>query len=129
MTDGFLAIERWERAQKEAGRQVSVRPNAVPLAGDALEEAARFAAVAAYRESLPVLTGRRRAQAYIACIAAGVQLGYLTKDDLKSLFYAAQMALQAHGKRSRDAGSRRKKPQPTPIGEVVVSGFSGEGRR
>lgn len=115
-TDQLTAIWQWEKEQKAAGRPIMPRPDKVPMTGSELEAAAQFAAVAAYRESMPLLTGRRRAQAYIACIAAGVQFGYIQPSELKTMFYAAQMALQAHSKRNRDAGSRRKRPQPHPIG-------------
>lgn len=68
---------------------------------------------------MPMLTGRRRAQAYIACIAAGAQLGYIKADDAKTMFYAEQLALQAYSKRNSGAGQKRKKPTPHPMGRRV----------
>lgn len=108
-------IHDWMRSAGHEG----ATPDSAPLVGWRLDEAARVAGLAAYRASLPMLTGRRRAQAYIACIAAGAQLGYIKGDDAKPMFYAAQLALQAYSKRNSSAGSRRKKAAPTPI--VVVS--------
>lgn len=113
-------ITDWTWAERAAGREPpAVTPDCAPLVGRHLDEAARVAALAAYRASLPMLTGRRRAQAYIACIAAGAQLGYIKGDDAKPMFYAAQLALQAYSKRNSGGGQRRKQPQPHPIGRRV----------
>lgn len=119
----------WHHAEQEEGRGAGPLPDSAPLVGRSLEEAVRVAALIAYRSSLPMLTGRRRAQAYIACIAAGAQLGYIKGDDAKPMFYAAQLALQAYSKRNSGAGAKRKRPASHPPVEVVVSGFNAEGRR
>jgi hypothetical protein len=65
------------------------------LTGKPLEAIAHEAAQTAFRACMPHLTGRRNAQAYIACVAAGVQLKYITGSESRSLMYSAQLALAA----------------------------------
>jgi hypothetical protein len=61
---------------------------------------AKEAAAMAYKLCMPKLTGRRATQAYIACVAAGVQRGYFSGIEAKSLLYTAQLALSAYPSRS-----------------------------
>jgi hypothetical protein len=70
------------------------------------EADAREAAGAAFRSCMPKITGRRSTQAYIACIAAGVQHDYLTGAEAKALLYTAQLALSAHPSRRAQRGRK-----------------------
>ncbi len=63
--------------------------------GDKLREVATTAAANAFRNNMPHVTGRRNAQAYIACVAAGVQRHYIAGGEARSLLYTAQLALTA----------------------------------
>jgi hypothetical protein len=63
--------------------------------GDELKQEAHGAATIAFRACMPHVTGRRNAQAYIACVAAGVQRRYITGADARALLYTAQLALSA----------------------------------
>jgi hypothetical protein len=65
------------------------------LDGDKLDAVAREAAKVAFRACMPLVTGRRNTQAYIACVAAGVQLKYIEAVEARSLLYTAQLALTA----------------------------------
>jgi hypothetical protein len=73
----------------------------------AMEAAAHEAAGVAFRMCMPRLVGRRTTQAFIACVAVGVQRGYILGRDAKSLLYTAQLALSAHPK--RESSPRRKR--------------------
>jgi hypothetical protein len=75
----------------------------------AVEEAARTAGAVAFRACMPKLTGRRCTQAYIACVAVGVQRNYFTGGEAKALLYTAQLALSAHPSRRAQRG--RKEPK------------------
>jgi hypothetical protein len=70
------------------------------------KDAARDAAQTAFRMCMPRITGRRATQAYIACVAAGVQRGYLTGKDASSLLYTAQLALSAWPSRRAQRGQK-----------------------
>ncbi|SNT19005.1 hypothetical protein SAMN05421770_10554 [Granulicella rosea] len=50
----------------------------------------------AFIACLPPLTTRQRVKAFIACIVHGQLHGYLEGAEVKSLLYAAQLALSAH---------------------------------
>jgi hypothetical protein len=63
--------------------------------GPELDKLAQAAAAIAFRACMPHVTGRRNTQAYIACVAAGVQLKYITGTEARSLLYTAQLALAA----------------------------------
>lgn len=62
------------------------------------------AGAAAFTACMPQLTGRRSAQAYIACVAVGLQRRYFTGGEAKAMLYTVQLALSAHP-------SRRAKPR------------------
>lgn len=80
----------------------------LPPAHEEHDEAAiREAAATAFRCCMPALTSRRRAQAYIACVAAGVQHRYISAGEARSLLYTAQLALAANPKRAPSAARRR----------------------
>lgn len=66
----------------------------------------REAGEAAFRSCMPKLTGRRNTQAYIACVAAGVQRHYFTGSEAKALLYTAQLALAAHPHRRVNRGRK-----------------------
>lgn len=70
------------------------------ISGKELEESAHTAAAIAFRACMPHLTGRSKAQAYIACVAAGVQRRYITGAEARAMMYTAQLALSA-ARRSR----------------------------
>jgi len=50
----------------------------------------------AFRYCLPALTCRGNVQAYIACVAVGIQNGLVSALEARPLLYAAQLALAAH---------------------------------
>jgi hypothetical protein len=85
----------------ESGRAVVTRP----MDGTELEAYALAAASMAFRCCMPQLTGRRRAQAYFACVAAGLQRGYFKGAEAKAMLHSAQLALNAYPK-------RQQKPRP-----------------
>ncbi len=64
------------------------------------------AASEAFKRCMPQLTGRRRAQAFIACVAVGAQRKYLNKGEASSLLYTAQLALSAYPKRNAQKGRK-----------------------
>ena len=74
----------------------------------ALRDAMREAGATAFRSCMPKLTGRRNTQAYIACVAVGVQRGYFNGSEAKALLYTTQLALSAHPHRRVNRG---RKPQ------------------
>lgn len=76
---------------------------------EATAEAVRQAGAAAFRACMPKITGRRNTQAYIACVAAGLQRSYFTGSEAKALLYTAQLALSAHPHRRVNRG--RKEPK------------------
>ena len=57
----------------------------------------------AFMQSLPPLTSRAMAKAFIACLAVGLQEGILKSEQTKTLMYTAQLALAAHRGRTRKA--------------------------
>ena len=63
--------------------------------GKELEASAHTAAAIAFRACMPHLTGRSKAQAYIACVAAGVQRRYICGAEARAMMYTAQLALSA----------------------------------
>jgi hypothetical protein len=69
--------------------------------GEELEHAADTAAAMAFRCCMPQLTGRRRAQAYFACVAAGLQRGHFKGAEAKVMLHSAQLALNAFPKRQQ----------------------------
>jgi hypothetical protein len=70
------------------------------------EDAIREAAQAAFRACMPKLTGRRNTQAYIACVAMGLQRRYFSPGEAKALLYTAQLALTAHPHRRVNRGRK-----------------------
>jgi hypothetical protein len=60
------------------------------------------AAEMAFIVCMPPMTSRRRAQAYIACVAVGLNYGFIRQAKARTMLYVAQLALTAH------AGSGRK---------------------
>jgi len=70
------------------------------------EDDIRDAGEAAFRSCMPKLTGRRNTQAYIACVAAGVQRRYFSGSEAKALLYTAQLALSAHPHRRVNRGRK-----------------------
>lgn len=66
------------------------------LGGPELEQAAHQAASIAFRAALPLLTGRKNAAAYLACLAVGTQRCYLAPAEARNLLYTAQLALAAY---------------------------------
>jgi len=98
-----LMLKKWkvERGEAEEPKQL--------LSGKPLIAAAHAAAAVAFQCCMPKVTGRRQTQAYIACIAVGVQRQYIPGKDAKSLLYTAQLALQAHPLRTRTPRRPRKK--------------------
>jgi len=73
---------------------------------DQREEEIREAGEVAFRSCMPKLTGRRNTQAYIACVAAGVQKRYFSGSEAKALLYTAQLALTAHPSRRARRGRK-----------------------
>lgn len=69
----------------------------------------REAGEVAFRACMPKLTGRRNTQAYIACVAAGVQRSYFTGSEARALLYTAQLALAAHPHRRVSRGRKAQK--------------------
>ena len=54
-----------------------------------------------FLKSMPPLTSRAAAKAFIACLAVGLQEGILAENKVKTLMYTAQLALAAHRPRTR----------------------------
>jgi hypothetical protein len=50
----------------------------------------------AYRNALPALTGRGNTQGFIAAVAEGVALRFITAPQARVLLYAAKLAIAAH---------------------------------
>jgi hypothetical protein len=69
-------------------------------------EDVREAGATAFRSCMPKVTGRRNTQAYIACVAAGLQRNYFTGSEAKALLYTAQLALTAHPHRRVNRGRK-----------------------
>lgn len=86
------------------------QPTSRLMHGQELEQAARAAAGAAFRASMPLLTSKAATRAYIACCAAGCQDGHLSSMEAKTLLYNAQLALSAYkpAASGNSARSRRK---------------------
>ena len=76
--------------------------------------AANAAAAMAFRCCMPQLTGRRRAQAYFACVAAGLQRGYFPGPEAKAMLHSAQLALNAFPRRQPKPRSARRNEQNEP---------------
>lgn len=64
------------------------------------------AGAAAFAACMPKLTGRRNTQAYVACIAVGLQRRYFTGAETKAMLYTVQLALSAHPTRRAKRGRR-----------------------
>ena len=64
------------------------------------------AGATAFRACMPKVTGRRNTQAYIACVAVGVQRRYLSGSESKALLYTAQLALAAYPHRRSSRGRK-----------------------
>lgn len=99
----------WDASQGGLLRGVKVGPvdaEYVQLHGAELSQAAHHAALVAFRACMPKLTGRRTTQAYIACVATGVQRGYFTGSESKALLYTAQLALSAYPSRRAQRGRK-----------------------
>lgn len=64
------------------------------------------AGAAAFSACMPKITGRRNAQAYIACVAVGLQRRYFTGADAKAMLYTVQLALSAHPSRRARRGRK-----------------------
>ncbi len=64
------------------------------------------AGATAFRACMPKVTGRRNVQAYIACIAVGLQRKYVTGTESKALLYTAQLALAAYPHRRVNRGRK-----------------------
>lgn len=80
-----------------------------PMDGEDLIAAANTAAAMAFRCCMPQLTGRRRAQAYFACAAAGLQRGYFKGAEAKAMLHSAQLALNAFPKRLQNPRPAQRK--------------------
>jgi hypothetical protein len=77
--------------------------------GGALYRRRRMAGSSAFGMCMPPITSRKRAQAYIACVAAGLGYGFLTEGKARAMLYTGQLALAAHagaGHQQRKAVSR-----------------------
>jgi hypothetical protein len=98
-----LMLGKWAAEGKIGKRE----PPAL-LTGKPLIAAAHAAAAVAFQCCMPKVTGRRQTQAYIACIAVGVQRQYIAGKDAKSLLYTAQLALQAHPLRTKTPRQPRR---------------------
>lgn len=82
--------------------------------GEELIIAAKAAAAMAFRCCMPQLTGRRRAQAYFACVAAGLQRGHFPGHEAKGMLHSAQLALNAFPKRQQKPRSTRRNEANQP---------------
>lgn len=86
---------------------------------------AALAAKTAFRCCMPPLTGRGRAKAYIACVAAGVAHGHITGPEARAMLYSAQLALSVHPKRASQPRQVRRSagftPPPTPTPTPTAS--------
>ncbi|HEY0339903.1 MAG TPA: hypothetical protein VGC34_03780, partial [Steroidobacteraceae bacterium] len=89
--------------------QQNGRRSSRPMDGEDLKAAADAAAAMAFRCCMPQLTGRRRAQAYFACVAAGLQRGHFKGAEAKAMLHSAQLALNAFPKRQPRPREQRKK--------------------
>jgi len=65
----------------------------------------------AYNANMPPLSDRQTTKAYIACIAAGIRLGYIEALEAKQMMYVAQVMLQALGKPTGSSSSAEPEPK------------------
>ena len=84
-----------EELKRELKGEEYVEPKREKLQGKELIEVAHGAAAEAFRACMPHVTGRLKAQAYIACVAAGVQRRYINGAEARALLYTSQLALSA----------------------------------
>jgi hypothetical protein len=75
----------------------------------ATREAAREAGAAAFRACMPRITGRKKTQAYVSCVAAGLGRQYFTGAEAKAALHIAQLALQAWPRRQQTRGRKESK--------------------
>jgi small ligand-binding sensory domain FIST len=61
------------------------------------EYAAAQAAREAYRNCMPLLETKAAVKAFIACVAQGVHLEFISNEEAKLLLYGAQVWLQIEG--------------------------------
>lgn len=59
------------------------------------DEDAHVAAGEAYRNALPMLRGRGNVQAYIATVAEGVAMEFISTSEARVMLYAAKLAIAA----------------------------------
>jgi len=86
----------------------STRTRSRVMDGEELERYADRSAAMAFCCCMPELTGRRRAQAYFACVAAGMQRGYFRGSEAKAMLHSAQLALNAFPKRQQKPRKSRR---------------------
>jgi hypothetical protein len=65
---------------------------------DSDETDAGVAAQAAWKGSMPHITDADSVAAYIGCVAAGMQRGFINGAEAKAMLYTAQCAIMAHGR-------------------------------
>jgi hypothetical protein len=82
--------------------------------------AAREAAAAAYRETMPALSGSHNIADFIACVGHGLVLGAIPANDAARLIYAAQVAHTANPNQSaprRVGRPSRSESEDLPVNE------------
>lgn len=84
-----------EELKRELKGEEYVEPEKEKMQGKKLIEAAHEAAAEAFRACMPHVTGRLKSQAYIACVAAGVQRRYINGTEARAMLYTSQLALSA----------------------------------
>jgi len=73
---------------------------------------------AAYRNAMPVLTGREGIRTFIACVAHGILIGAISEKRGGQLLYAAQVAMASI---PRESKSPEKAVHRPPVPEKPVS--------
>jgi len=92
-----MTIEEWIHFATTAAEEAEAEQ--VEVSGKDRATAGRDA----YNANLPPLSSRQTTKAYIACVAAGIRLGYIEPLEAKQMMYVAQVMLQALGKPSAAA--------------------------
>ena len=78
----------------------------------AMQKCAAALPYTAYVTAMPEPVGRRGIKAFIACVAHGMIIGAIDRDEAKDLLYAARTAFAATGKRA--PAKEKKQPSTAP---------------
>ena len=99
----------WERVY----RSVQKEKNSAALA--------RIEASEAYRAAMPLLLGHKNIRDFIACVTFGFASGILYHDNTTKLLYAAQIAFNTAGPRTRNGAEKAPKIAPKSSGSSPLA--------